>query len=360
MQGPAVSEGKIGTRELQAAIESASSPEAAGKLQGLLDRLYDRADKSGEEPSAQLAELAAPFKTALQLRGLSSRPRRAGETFSFAVVGDAEPGRFWIFRKLFNKPGVFRKLMGLVAAQDVDFSIQLGDMVSRGTESNYRRFFTTLRELALPKPYLTVIGNHDRRRPHGISDNRFYRALFGPSDYYFDRGGFRFVVVDNSAQRLGPEQLAWLDRTLDTTLQTLVFAHIPPAELSAWTDYRWLKGIGGFKEGSREFTEIVSRRGVSRVYVGHIHAFSTLAYRGVRYVLTGGGGSPLFPSAVTARFHHFLTVEAGPGGLRETVHKADGTSYPVAAAPFAGWSEAPLRWAEALAGLVGQWLQYLD
>jgi hypothetical protein len=47
----------------------------------------------------------------------------------------------------------------------------------------------------------------------------------------------------------------------------------------------------------------------------------------VRYVLTGGGGSPLYPGPVKERFHHFLTVDDGPDGLVETVHRSDGTSF---------------------------------
>jgi hypothetical protein len=54
---------------------------------------------------------------------------------------------------------------------------------------------------------------------------------------------------------------------------------------------------------------------------------------GVRYVLTGGGGSALFPSGASDRFHHFLTVELGPHGIRERVHGMDGRAFHIPSAP---------------------------
>lgn len=58
--------------------------------------------------------------------------------------------------------------------------------------------------------------------------------------------------------------------------------------------------------------DLMSLNKVARVYMGHIHGLGTLERGGVKYVLTGGGGSPLFP---------------GPAGLVETVHAADGSSF---------------------------------
>jgi hypothetical protein len=52
-------------------------------------------------------------------------------------------------------------------------------------------------------------------------------------------------------------------------------------------------------------------------------------HEGVTYVLSGGGGSPLYPSTSLARLHHYLEVEAGPEGVRETVRPLNGGSFPL-------------------------------
>ena len=57
--------------------------------------------------------------------------------------------------------------------------------------------------------------------------------------------------------------------------------------------------------------------------MGHIHSFWAADHRGVRYIISGGGGSPLYnplpPGYPTKHFAHALRVSAGPDGLVETV-----------------------------------------
>src|SRR5581483_3334132 len=106
-----------------------------------------------------LRQLAAPWRTRVHLERLKAAPRQPHEPFEFAVLGDAEPGRFWIWRALFNRPGVFRRQLAHVQKQSVDFTIQLGDMVSCGNPRNYFELFRQLHGLPIDKPYLTVIGN---------------------------------------------------------------------------------------------------------------------------------------------------------------------------------------------------------
>lgn len=274
-----------------------------------------------------LEKHANPWRTDEQLTKLAASPRSASESFTFAVIGDAEPGRFWISRKMFNSPGVFWKLLRRAERSKPDFILQLGDMVSRGTISNFWTFIKGLILSRTETPYLTVIGNHDRHKPHGVTNDRVYRAVFGSTDYSFTRGGYKFVIVDSSAGRITAPQLEWLRRELSPSVPTVVFTHIPPAPLSEWTDWGRLKGAGGFWEGSTAFMDLMSANKVARVYMGHIHGLGTLERGGVKYVLTGGGGSPLFPGPVKRRLHHWLSVEAGPAGLVETVQAADGSSF---------------------------------
>lgn len=289
----------------------------------------DRDRRKALADEALLAKLAAAFRTSLQLSLLARAPRRADEPFSFAVLGDAEPGRFWIFRKLFNVPGVFQRQLAAVQEQPVDFSLQLGDMVSRGVIQNYFRFFKQLNAVDIRRPYLTVIGNHDRLSPHHRSNAKLYTATFGRTNYSFDHGAARFVCLDTSAHELTRHQLQWLDRVLDTPRIKIVFTHIPPACLRRWTDFGASRGIGGFKPGAVELTEIVSRRHVARVYLGHIHGFGVQDYKGVRYILSGGGGSPLFPSGVNDKFHHFIVARIADGAVRETVHTLERGTFEI-------------------------------
>ena len=277
----------------------------------------------------RLRELSAPWRVDRQLRRLASRPRAVGERFRFAVLGDAEPGRFWIARKLFNTPGVFERQLRAIDREGVDFCVQLGDMVSRGSRRNYERFFADLERWGVSCPLLPVIGNHDRSYPHGRSDSRVFREAFGRADYAFDRGAARFVVLDSSTREVSGRQLRWLDRVLRADRLKCVFTHFPPAPLHRWT----ARGIVGLRRGGRDLTELFSRRGVHRVYLGHIHAFGVQDYLGVRYVLSGGGGSPLYPNWVEDRYHHYVVACVGPEGVSETLRCADGRSLAIPRSP---------------------------
>ncbi|MDE2491242.1 MAG: metallophosphoesterase [Elusimicrobia bacterium] len=313
-------------------------------------------------PSERLARQAARWRTERQLRLLAHLPTAGGERASFAVLGDVEPSRFWIYRKLFNEEGVFVRQLEAIQGHRVNFVVQLGDMVSKGEHRRYEAFYRELKGAWRGgRPYLTVIGNHDRSRPNGKSHSSMYRSLFGRSNYFFDHARTRFVVLDSSAKRVTPAQLRWLDMVLTTPLRKVVFTHMPPVHLGLWGGVGRLHALGGFVGGAREFSRVVSANGVSRVYMGHVHAFGVQDHEGVRYVLTGGGGSALFPSGTADRFHHFLTVDVGPDGLRERVHALDGRVFEIPSAPILlpthehphPWRDLARRYGRRLARALG-------
>ncbi len=335
-----------------------------------LNQLFDgspSAEKprfSAPQPEAPPMPLAGEKSAAKVPRDLSDAKARVGidaqlaklgsstkEKFSFSVIGDAERGRFpW--QRVFS-PGrhVFEKQLIALQAASPDFVFQLGDFVSKGTVDDYRDHLAVL-EARAHVPLLRCVGNHDRSRPNGDADKTLYDAVFGPRDYFFDRGNWRFISLDNSDRKLTPAQLTWLAKALDTPKQKVIFTHIPPSYIKSLTPLpevgpleEWSMDADQaaaqrsalndfftnfFKDGSEEFEALVSGRGVAAVYMGHIHAFWAADFKGVRYIISGGGGSPLYPlppGYPKKRFAHFLNVEASASGLVETVHPYKGAPF---------------------------------
>lgn len=300
------------------------------------------------EVPRDLADAKARVGIDAQLAKLGASDK---ERFSFGVIGDAERGRF-AWERVFS-PGrhVFEEQLAALEGSSPDFIFQLGDFVSEGDADEYRGHLALLDKSA-HAPLLRCVGNHDRSRPNGDADKALYDAVFGPRDYFFDRGGWRFVSLDSSDRVVSPAQLAWLAKALDTPKRKVVFTHVPPAyikplaplaevgELEGWSadekEAAAQKGAVGdfltnyFEDGSAEFEALVSDRGVAAVYMGHIHAFWAADFKGVRYVISGGGGSPLYPlppGYPKKRFAHFLSVSASPSGLVETVYPYKGTPF---------------------------------
>jgi len=279
--------------------------------------------------------------------------RGAADAFTFGVIGDAEPGRFpW--ERLFT-PGRHAFSDQLKSLQDAapDFILQLGDFVSQGDADNYRVHVALLDSLARV-PLLRTVGNHDRSHPNGNADKNLYDAVFGPRDYFFDHGNWRFISLDSSDRKVTSAQLAWLAKALEGPRRKVIFTHVPPAylkglkELSVSASGPRLSAedipadadekegyihdvfTNFFSEGSDEFERLVEQGNVAAVYMGHIHAFWAADRGGVRYVISGGGGSPLYPlppGYPQRRFAHYMTVLAAPDGdFVETVHPYRGGS----------------------------------
>jgi 3',5'-cyclic AMP phosphodiesterase CpdA len=293
--------------------------------------------KKPEAPTADLIAARARVGNDAMLARLA--PRAAGETFSFGVLGDAERGRFWWERVFSPGADAFPDQWRSLQASGVDFVLQLGDFVSEGTVEEYRAHVAAV-EAGATRPLLRTVGNHDRSRPNGDADKGLYDAVFGARDWYFDRAGWRFVSLDTSDRGRGltPAQLRWLAAVLAVPGPKVIFTHVPPAYIKSIEP---LKEVGALEEpredkagyfrdfftnyfegGASEFERLVEANGVKAVYMGHIHAFWAADWKGVRYVISGGGGSPLYPlppGYPKKKFAHTLRVVASPNGLVETV-----------------------------------------
>jgi hypothetical protein len=296
-----------------------------------------------------LAAAAKKWGNEAQIAKLAGR--QPGGSFRFAVIGDAEPGRFAWERVFAPGPDAFTWLLGDAQSLGADFVLQLGDMVSEGTEKDYRAHFKDL-EAVGAAPLFHVIGNHDRSRPNGAADKNYYEAIRGKTDYFFDYGGWRFVAVDTSDRRLRSDQLAWLKTVVPANGRCVVFMHVPPKflkgklyspkkkgfedeiepplpkERSYWQDVL----TGYFPENSDGFKKLMEERRVPRVYMGHVHAFGTAKLGPTLYVLSGGGGSPLYPlppGEPKRKMTHWIEVTVDGDAVNERVHELGGDVYPM-------------------------------
>lgn len=305
---------------------------------------------TGKPVPDDLAAAALKWGNGPQLAKLAARPAPDG-SFRFAVIGDAEPGRFAWERAFAPSDHAFRDLLGDAESSGVSFALQLGDMVSKGTAANYRAHFRDLDEYAAV-PLIQTIGNHDRSRPNGAATKDLYAGTMGALDFSFDHGGWRFVSVDTSDRRLRDDQLAWLRRVVPFNGRCVIFTHVPPRlvkgklyspkkkgfedekepplpqDESYWRDVL----TAYFEQNSDGFGALLAERKVARVYMGHVHAFGVARVGPTLLVLSGGGGSPLYPlppGEPKRKMTHWLEVSVSGDSVRETVHELNGDVYPM-------------------------------
>lgn len=278
-------------------------------------------------PSSLSASAAAP----LQLPVSAPLPAAAPGLDRIAVVGDAGTADA-------HQQAVADAMAAERERKPFASVLVLGDNVYQNGEPE--KF-----DAAVARPYAAlfdggarffpVLGNHDVRTGGGEAQRAYWGA---PRWYQKKIGDVEVFALDTTvllprhqkraydsdlpeAERLGREQLAWLDRALaeSDSKHIVVYGHHP---LYVSTDEEQK-----VEESARlrELLEpILKKHGVKLYLAGHKHHYErSVPVGGVTHVISGAGGQlskkdSTYPSGVAAaviKRHHFLVLESAADGL---------------------------------------------
>jgi hypothetical protein len=251
------------------------------------------------------------------------------------------------------------QLAARMAADTFDLALHAGD-VAYGTAStvggpSYTQYddwlFGVYSQWMRSRPFYPSIGNHDDEINHASA----YRDVFvlpeqGATSAYpdnaerfysFDYGPVHFVALDTELAFLDAgrlqAQLSWLDSDLAATRQPwrVVYFHRSPYS-------------SGFEHGSvtavrHAFVPIFERRGVQLVLSAHDHDYErSIPWReytngsAVTYVVTGGGGAPLYGvgrsdwTARSASAHEYVRVRVAGCTMTIEAVGLDGSVFDLA------------------------------
>lgn len=259
--------------------------------------------------------------------------------FTFLVYGDTR-----------TRAEVHRKVVEAMMREKAQFILHTGDIVSNGLNPHdWDLYFEVIRPLARNVPIFYCLGNHERDSPLYFE----YFTLPGNERYYsFDWGGCHFIALDTNDPRLPPlrgypgreelekrkevverfwdEQLTWLTEDLNTHQNAdfiVVFFHHP------------LRSTKRSRAPERarlneRFGHMFQDFGVDLVFNGHDHNYQHHAYRGTHYVVTGGGGAPLYDveeenadryTIKLAKVEHYVRVHVEGKKLTVEAVQIDGT-----------------------------------
>jgi hypothetical protein len=198
---------------------------------------------------------------------------------------------------------IFAALVDGIAALDPPpaFVAQLGDFAGPGTAERHERYLELVEPLDVPN--ICIVGNHDLDDAAGLET---FERIHGQVNFDFAVGHTRFVALHSEPGAVGrvavdepPEgtegprdaDLAYLEDALSAAEEPnrVVLMHMPPHLGGHYAPHEnW-----GFRQREVEFMELARRGGVRLVCCAHGLAFDHHVNDGIRFVMSGGGGTGL-------------------------------------------------------------------
>jgi predicted phosphodiesterase len=259
----------------------------------------------------------------------------AGAVIRIGVYGDVRGGH-----------AMHRQIVDRMLDEALDLVAVTGDMVLRGTDAaDWQRFFAVTTDLLAQVPYYPVVGNHDLGWAGADGSGRPEHMLAlppGPQGrpsgaYWYSRdvADVHLVFLDSNAYDRS-EQEAWLEADLAAARK-----HKARAIIVMTHDGPYSRGEHGGNVLARErYVPILARHRVDLVLSGHDHIYQRGEINGLRYMVSGGGGAPLYGircgtagrpkctvedgMVAVAREHHYAVVTVGKE-LELCVRRPDGT-----------------------------------
>ncbi|MFO0624971.1 MAG: metallophosphoesterase [Polyangiales bacterium] len=335
--------------------------------------LAERASPGGLRVTATPVDAdAGPAVTAESARGTLHELRltglRDGARYRYTVEGDGVapaqgsfstlprtpvPFRFVIYGDTRSSETHHRAAVAAARREGPDFVVHTGDLVEDGRElALWQEFFAIEAPLLRETIFVPVIGNHEIVRPGspGIENYRRYVHVSadGPSpelDYTFRYGNTRFVLA-NAYDDWDGEARAWLDRELSRARAEgpddwlFVVMHWGPRSSGPHGDNPFLAESG--------VNALLRRHRVDLVIAGHDHLYERGDHDRVRYMVSGGGGAPLYRRRSArdgviayASAHHIVRVDVERAKVTFTAVGPDGVPIDRGVLTHDGWEDGP-------------------
>jgi hypothetical protein len=204
-------------------------------------------------------------------------------SFTFVAMGDHR-----------SNPTAHSTVAQRVKSIDPEIIIDTGDLTADGNNiSNWdSEFFAPEKDVMSRACLFPSIGNHEGTAANYLSYFYLPSESSGTGRYYsFNYANAHFIMLDTySSYSSGGLQYSWLvnDLTANQSKKWLIVAfHNPPYSSSTH---------GSDTNVRSALCPLFTQYGVDVVFNGHDHDYERSYVNGVYYIVTGGGGAPLYPA----------------------------------------------------------------
>jgi 3',5'-cyclic AMP phosphodiesterase CpdA len=235
---------------------------------------------------------------------LGGRPEGKG-SFRTAPRG-AAPFEFVLYGDTRTRHDVHRKVIAtMLTHASPEFAIQSGDLVENALDSaQWPIYFDIEKDWLRKISFFPLPGNHER-------NDRSFFDFFETKPYYsFDWGGVHFIALDTDVRNISSdavvrnafwtEELKWLEEELKNSQNAsmrFVMGHHPP--ISAFSQRLP-------EPQTADLMPLFEKYKVTAGLFGHDHNYQHYLKNGVHYIVSGGGGAPLYdvnrpPAGITVK-----------------------------------------------------------
>ena len=216
-------------------------------------------------------------------------------SFKTAATGQT-PFRFVAYGDNRTRPAVHQRIVdGIVAHGVPDFVLQTGDLVADGDDSSlWTTFFNIEKDLLRQTAIFPALGNHEH------NSREFYDIFQRDKPYYsFDWGNAHFAVINSDIANVSKiesvrtafweEQTHWLEEDLKAHQSAdyrFVAAHHPP--------FTAVASRQGDNPHITALTPMLDKYNITACFFGHDHNYQHYLKNGIHYLVSGGGGAPLY------------------------------------------------------------------
>jgi acid phosphatase type 7 len=251
-------------------------------------------------------------------------------------ASDSAPYRFFLYGDNRTRHDVHRRVMSEMLKQaSPDFILQSGDMVADGNDSSlWPIFFDIERDLLRQTVFNPSLGNHER-------NTDYFRNFFqhDTSYYSFDWGNGHFIVINSDINNVSAskrerdafwvEQTRWLEEDLAShqgAVYRFVVAHHPP--------FTAVQRREGDNPHMTALVPMFEQYHVTAALFGHDHNYQHYLKNGIHYIISGGGGAPLYdvntpPKEILQKvvsIENFVTVDVDGKTAHVKAISIDGTT----------------------------------
>lgn len=235
---------------------------------------------------------------------------------------DARPFRFVLYGDNRSDTATHAAIVRAIEKTETDFLVHTGDMVGSGASGEeWTSFFAVESRLLRDHCLFAAIGNHELYGGERVGESAFLRYFAAPSADGAERprlyatfrwSNTRFFVLNAMDDWTGAER-DWLRRELESAQGEAGLVH----RIAVVHQSPFSSGPHGGSERLAEAGIIAMLRDgkVDLLVAGHDHIYERGEGAGLKYVISGGAGAPLYPRKRHAKqtlafesAYHFVRV----------------------------------------------------